>query len=282
MKVACGQCIGCRIGRRKEWAARIMHEASQYDTNSFLTLTYREESDCTKKQRNHGYHLPVSKSLVKKHHQDFMKRLRQQFKNRRIRYYQCGEYGDENDRPHYHSCLFNLSFDDEQLYSENHGNTLYTSQTLQDLWRYGFATIGNLTFESASYVAGYILSKITGTRADDHYLRTTDEGRDYWLQPEYATMSTGTTKGDGIGSGWFKDYHEDVFPADDMPIPGVGIVRGIPRYYQELYADIDPQSLEEVLNVRKQFAASHPELYTKQHLHSQYLIYKANMTERPL
>ncbi len=282
MSVKCGQCIGCRTARRKEWAARIMHEASQYKTNSFLTLTYREKCDCSKNQLRDGLHIPEDFSLVKKHHQDFMKRLRKHFKGRRIRYYQCGEYGDDNNRPHYHSALFNLAFDDEQFYSHNYGNPLFTSQTLEEVWSYGFATIGNLSFQSASYVAGYILKKITGARADDHYLRNDERGNAYWLQPEYATMSTGAKKGDGLGADWLKLYHEDVFPSDDLPVPGVGIVRGIPRYYEELQEQINPQSLEEAKQIRSQFARSHPELFTAGHLKSQYKIYKANMRKREL
>ncbi len=282
MKVKCGSCIGCRTARRKEWAARIIHEATEYPTNSFLTLTYRDKSQCTVEQLEKGYYVPSSGSLVKSHHQKFMKRLRKHFGDRRVRYYHCGEYGDDNNRPHYHSCLFNLSFDDEKLYSENHGNPLFTSETLEQLWGYGFAIVGNLTFESASYVAGYVLAKITGTQADDHYVRYDENGNAYWLQPEYATMSTGTKKGEGLGANWLKTYHEDVFPHNDLPVPGVGVVRGIPRYYESLMEDINPTDLEDAKRIRSQFAKSHPELFTPTHLHSQYLIYKANQRKREL
>ncbi len=282
MRVACGQCIGCRTARRKEWGARIMHEASQYKNNSFLTLTYRDAAQCTEQQLKDKLYLPDSNSLVKSHFQKFMKRLRKHFPDTRIRYYQCGEYGDENNRPHYHACLFNLSFKDEKLYSHNDGCPLYTSELLEKLWRYGFATIGDLTFESAQYVAGYILKKITGARADDHYHRYDEYGQSYWLQPEYTTMSTGVKKGDAIGANWFKTYHSDCFPSDDLPIPGVGIVRGIPRYYETLMENIDADALANAKAIRAKFAKSHPELYTDQHLESHYKIYKANMKERNL
>ncbi len=257
-----------------------MHEASQYRDNSFLTLTYRDKSECTQKQRQKRLHLPETTSLVKSHHQKFIKRLRQAFPDRKLKYYHCGEYGDENNRPHYHSAIFNLRFNDEQLYSQNHGYPLLTSETLDQLWGYGFATIGDLSFESASYVAGYILKKITGKRADDHYLRYDEYGQAYWLVPEYATMSTGHKAGEGIGATWFKTYHEDVFPSDDLPIPGVGIVRGIPRYYETLMEDINPTALEDAKTIRAKFAQSHPELYTPEHRNSQYLIYQANMKRK--
>ncbi len=257
-----------------------MHEASRYPDNSFLTLTYRSKSQCTLQQRAKHQHLPDSLSLVKSHHQKFIKRLRQTFADRKIKYYHCGEYGEDNNRPHYHTAIFNLSFDDEQLYSKNYGYPLFTSQTLEQLWSYGFATIGDLTFESASYIAGYILKKITGKQAHDHYLRYDDNGQAYWLLPEYATMSTGHKAGEGIGATWFKTYHEDVFPSDDLPIPGLGIVRGVPRYYETLMEDINPNALQDAKTIRAKFAQSHPELYTPEHRNSQYLIYKANMARQ--
>ncbi len=235
-----------------------MHEASGYRRNSFLTLTYDEE------------HLPKDGSLIKSHHQKFMKRLRRRFPETKLKYYQCGEYGEENNRPHYHSCLFNMAFPDEILYSNNHGLPLYTSKILEDTWERGFAICGNLDYRSAEYVSGYILKKITGTQADDHYKRYDDRGNAYWLEPEYTTMSN------GLGSNWFKTYHGDCFPSDDMPIPGVGIVRGIPRYYEQIMEDINPETMEKAKKIRAAFAAAHPELYTAEHLNSQYKIYKAN------
>lgn len=39
----CGQCIGCRLERSRQWAIRCAHEASLYEENCFITLTYRDE-----------------------------------------------------------------------------------------------------------------------------------------------------------------------------------------------------------------------------------------------
>ncbi len=103
--------------------------------------------------------------------------------------------------------------------------------------------------------------------------------------PEYATMSTGVKKGQGIGAGWMRSHHEDVFPSDELVVPGLGVVRGVPKYYETIYADIGPENektLEQVKAVRRQFAKSHPELFTQGHFNSQYKIYKANMKGREL
>ena len=86
----CGQCMPCRHLRRKVWAHRIMLEAGQWNENCFMTLTYDDK------------HLPSDGSLDPKHLTDFIKRLRFHYRDRSIRYFACGEYGDDSWRPHYH------------------------------------------------------------------------------------------------------------------------------------------------------------------------------------
>lgn len=70
LKLPCGQCIGCRLERSRQWAMRIIHEASMYDNNCFITLTYSPEN------------LPPDGGLRKKHFQLFMKRLRKKLKKK--------------------------------------------------------------------------------------------------------------------------------------------------------------------------------------------------------
>ncbi len=203
-----------------------------------------------------------------------MKRLRQAYPTTKMKYYMVGEYGDESARPHYHSCLFGMAFPDETLWSHNDGMPLYTSEILEKLWKYGHAKIGSLDHAAAEYVAGYVLKKITGTQADDHYKRYDDYGNAYWIQEEYNAMSK------GIGENWIKKYWRDVYPSDEMPVPGVGIVRSPPRYYEKLMEGIDKQGMQQVKHDRAKFAKTHPELYTPGHLDSQYRIYKANQARK--
>lgn len=154
--VPCGQCLGCRLERSRQWAVRCMHEASLYDRNCFITLTYDDDN------------LPADRSLHYSHFQLFMKRLRKAHGDG-IRFYMCGEYGEKKGRPHYHACLFNFNFDDLTLWQERRGTKLYRSKSLERLWPYGFSTVGGVTFQSAAYVARYIMKKVTGDRAPDHY-----------------------------------------------------------------------------------------------------------------
>ncbi len=268
--------MGCRYDLAKHWAARIIHETQQWPTNKFLTLTYNDE------------HLPADLSLNKKHLQDFIKRLREHFKDTTIRYYGCGEYGDQDARPHYHLCAFNVAFSDQQLYSQNQGYPLFISQTLEQLWGNGFATIGELTYESAAYTARYVLKKITGPKADDHYLRFDQYGVCTWLTPEYTVMSRGHkcaackhNTGDecsctyGIGKTWIDNYQDDVYPTDEIPIPGVGIVKGVPRFYDEALKTADPDLYERIKLSRARYARENPLEFTPQRLEDKFKCQKA-------
>ena len=208
LSIPCGRCIGCRLERSRQWAVRCMHEASLYEDNSFITLTFSPE------------HLPADGSLSRKHMQDFLKRLRQRFSDRRIRVFYCGEYGEKLGRPHYHAILFNCEFSDKVYWSTHNANDYFTSSILSQLWPFGFSTIGDVTFESAAYVARYALKKVNGDMAESHYA-----GR----LPEFCQASLKP----GIGTDWFKKFGmSDIFPRDECVVNGV--ISKPPRFYDRL------------------------------------------------
>lgn len=254
-QVPCGQCIGCRIDKSKEWALRCVHEASLWHDNCFITLTYNPE------------HYPVDGSLDYRDFQLFMKRLRKKFKGKDaqakngrvefpIRFYACGEYGELLNRPHWHACLFNFDFDDKYLWSVNNGVCLYRSPSLEKLWSdeygepLGFCTIGDVTFESAAYVARYICKKITGEKAIDHYA---DPVTGVIRTPEFTRMSNR----EGIGRRWFETYYKDVYPSDFVTYKNKKFKP--PRYYDNIYDTFDPQGLEEVKKRRAERAHASPD-----------------------
>ncbi len=268
MDVACGQCLGCRLDRTLMWAMRIVHESHLHKNtngNCFVTFTYRSKKECTPKQFRKGHYVPDDYSLNYHHFRDFIKRLRRHFKQE-IRYFHCGEYGEENLRPHYHACLFNCSFDDLVVYSTQEGITTYESKTLHKLWPYGFCTIGELNFETASYTAGYIQKKITGLQAQETYLRNDDYGVAYWVKPPYITMSLKP----GIGAKFYEKYHDDFFPSDESPIPGKGVVQKVPRFYEELLEGSDPELHKLVKRKRQVWISDHQADFTPERLMDKY------------
>ena len=231
--VACGRCIGCRLDNSRQWAVRCCHEASLYDENSYLTLTYRDED------------LPSDGSLRPEDFTLFMKRLRKAIYPRQVRYYMCGEYGDELSRPHYHALLFGYDFPDKRFHKRIKGNPSFVSERLSDLWGKGFCTIGAVTFESAAYVARYILKKQTGDKARAHYSHI-DKGTGEIQKrvPEYTRMSLKP----GIGAKWYEQFSGDVFP-DDFVVLG-GRKYKTPRYYDQLLGRDSPDKLAEVKEQR--------------------------------
>lgn len=206
VQIPCGQCIECRLERSRQWAMRCVAEASLWMDNIFLTLTYDD------------LHVPLNGSLVKRDLQLFFKRLRKEF-GAGIRYFASGEYGDKSLRPHYHAVVFNFKPPDgENIHLA--GRPLYLSRRLARLWPYGFHSYGDVSFESAAYVARYCLKKLTGPEKVNYGLR----------EPEFALMS----RRPGIGSGWFDKYHSDVYPRDLFMIRDGQAMRP-PRYFDLLY-----------------------------------------------
>lgn len=294
--VACGQCLGCRLDRSRMWAIRISHEAGMFEHtggNCFVTLTYRDESECTLYEAEKNFFVPSDWSLHRKHFVDFMKRLRRKFPDDKLRFYMAGEYGNRCKhgihlhlvdcplcnvgRPHFHACLFNCSFPDLEPYGSRDGDLRYTSPFLASIWKYGFVDVGELNFDSAAYVARYILKKVTGKMADDHYMSYDLDGVITFIEPEYSTMSRGAKGGHGIGWDWFQKYKADVFPSDEVPVPGSGVFKNVPRYYEDVFKEESPLALEEIKRIRQAFYLKHKEDYTPERLMDKYRVKKAQI-----
>ncbi len=242
-QISCGQCVGCRLERSRQWAIRCMHEAQTHEDNCFITLTFSPEA---LEKRDNMWSLDV------RDYQLFMKRLRKKFGSG-IRFYHCGEYGEKNRRPHYHACIFGFDFPDKEIWKiTNTGHRLYTSKSLEELWPYGFSTIGDVTFESAAYVARYIMKKINGDAADEHYEWVDDvTGEIYPLKPEYTTMS----RRPGIGRTWLDSYIDDVYPHDYVVVNGIKMKP--PKYYDGVLQTVRPYEFDDVKENRLKNAEKH-------------------------
>lgn len=169
----------------------------------------------------------------------------------RIRFYMCGEYGETFGRPHYHALLFNFDLPDKQLWKMERENPIFTSEFLASTWGQGFTSVGAVTFQSAAYVARYVMKKRTGDGAAQHYEWIDPEtGEVHDRTPEFNEMSRGGRGGQGgIGSAWFRKYMKDVFPFDEVIINGKPVTP--PRYYTNQYELLYPAEAEEVKRRRK-------------------------------
>ena len=223
IKLPCGRCVGCRLERSKQWAVRICHEKQLHDSCCFITLTYDDK------------HLPKGNTLKQEDMTLFIKRLRKAL-DHPIRYFYCGEYGSRTQRPHYHMCLFGENFiDSRKFYTSNfRGDVLYTSPFLEKIWQKGWCPFGDLTFDSAAYTARYILKKVNGPIAEEHY-----KGR----SPEFICMS----RRPGIGADWFKKFETDVTTTDSVRLSRYNIRCQPPRYYDKLFKEFHRGDISKLL-----------------------------------
>lgn len=141
-----------------------MLESLVHGDSAFVTLTYRDEA------------LPPGGTLVPRHGQLWLKSLRKAA-GLQLRFYLVGEYGDLSGRAHYHAIIYGLPT---------------WSELFQKTWKHGMVHVGELTPDSAQYVAGYVVKKLT--KKGDPKLG----GK----HPEFARMSNGGGKArlGGIGA----------------------------------------------------------------------------------
>lgn len=257
IELACGQCHGCRLERSRQWATRCIHESQMHAQNCFITLTYDDD------------HLPQRGQLNYSDFQKFMKRLRKKTHPIKVRFYLGAEYGEQNERPHFHACLFNHDWHDKEFLTKSPtGAKIYTSKTLQELWPNGYSSTAELTFQSAAYVARYCMQKVTGKAAEEHYKRQ-DENGEYQLTPEFNKMSLKP----GIGAGWLDKYEADVYSHDHVIVNGVACTP--PKYYDKLLKRRNPERIEELKNERELNGLKHRSDNTEDRLRIKEIVAKA-------
>lgn len=199
----CGRCLPCTTIKRRIWQSRIMLETKDHAENTFITLTYNEET------------MPPSGSLDPHHSRDFLKRLRKHMEPITLRYFLVGEYGTENKRPHYHAALFNYpncSFG-RSRYSKSRTQCCNSCDTILHTWGRGLVHLGDITPESAAYIAGYTTKKL---------LNKNDPSISE-LVPEFSRMS----RRPGIGAPLMHDIADSLlqhytdnqgrYTSDDVP-----------------------------------------------------------------
>lgn len=139
----CGQCLPCRINKRRVWTHRLMLESYCHSDSVMVTLTFDND------------HLPLDNSIDKRDVQLFLKRLRKALEPNQIRYYAAGEYGSKSGRPHYHLIIFGLS--------------LLQGDVVKKCWPFGMVHVAEFNQSTAQYVAGYVTKKLSSTSLDSRH-----------------------------------------------------------------------------------------------------------------
>lgn len=195
--VPCGRCPECLKRRSMQWTFRIAKEAENCISALFVTLTYNTST------------VPITKNgfmtLDKEHVKTLMHKLRSYHAEKnlpKLRYYICGEYGGNRQRPHYHAIILNCNV-----------------QAILDRWPYGSVHIGKTQDASIAYTVGYLnKGKIVPAHKNDD------------RQPEFSHMSK------GLGKGYITEpmikFHwqspEHLF----LTLPD-GVKISLPRYYRD-------------------------------------------------
>lgn len=230
-----------------------MLELHDHENATFTTLTYDDKK------------LPVT--LRPRDLQLFLKRLRKQFKKcgkctecrkdeectrNKIRFFASGEYGEQNNRPHYHAILYGLS----EMHAE------FINQT----WGNGHTKSVAVTPAAIAYTAGYTAKKI-GFRQEAGIERMDPEtGELYNWQPPFITMS----KKPGIG-GTARQYTESW---RDFAILNGG-KQPVPRYYHEAWKKTATEEQQQQLKNEQQTRRLTKEQITMKMLEAQEQIEKA-------
>lgn len=172
---ACTRCLACLINRRRLWAHRIKLEALNHAHNSFLTLTYSDEN-LPKLSSGDGWTLQLRDLQL------FLKKLRRRVEPSKLRYFAVGEYGEKNQKPHYHLAIFGGSSCSygRSRYSKIYDTCCEWCELCRDCWGLGHIFNGELNDKTAPYICGYVVKKMTA--ADDYRLKPGQF-------PEFARMS---------------------------------------------------------------------------------------------
>lgn len=253
LQLPCGKCIGCRLEYARQWALRCHCESQMHppEHQHFITFSYAPE------------HLPKDLSVTRGPKSDFtrfLKRLRYYYEGFQIQFLQCAEYGEESNRPHHHSIMWGFPIDDMVVYSKNRlGQELFTSETINQIWKKGYCIIGKVTLESANYVARYITKKFkgdlgevdpgTGLKPYERYNSQT--GEIHTVLPEYLTAS----RNPSIGKTYHEQFSDDYIHDDTIIVDGKRMF--IPDYFTYLVEKESRELYEKIKKRRKLAAKKH-------------------------
>lgn len=233
LELPCGCCVACRINETTDWSIRALFELHDFDTASFVTLTYNKEN------------YPKNGSLNKVFLQEFYDELQHKYKYRygkKLRFFSCGEYGSTTGRAHYHGIIFGLNPDpfnkdnpDRKLIAESWH---YCNKEMF-YWNnhdYNKNAINFCTRETIQYVAGYCQKKLKSYQAE-YYEKA-------GIEAPFKIMSK------GLGLNYALENAEMLRKNKFTWYNGHKV--RIPRYFREKLGIQDtPEELEEEANVMK-------------------------------
>lgn len=257
--IPCKNCIGCRLEYSREWANRGYLESKMWEENWFVTVTYDNKYLYTPEEMTTSDGITYTNDndewkgcLVKKDLHRFIHNVRQkwqrEFNHTGIRFMACGEYGETGERPHYHIIFYNMPIPMESLYETKvlNNNVYYKCHLLDECWaNKGFIEVSEATWNDIAYTARYITKKINGDQSEDIYAQ-------YGQIKEYMV----TSRNPGIGKPYFDEHYKEIYKNDEIVVKNTQgtITCKPPKYFDELYEEIDPEGFEKIKIQRRRRA----------------------------
>lgn len=266
--IPCGKCLGCFLEKARDKAVQLSLEKMnpEYKSNEcwFITLTYEDEYLPIHTYENEETGEQYSGASTElRDLQNWIKKIRDNHPDKNIRYMAAREYGSTTLRPHYHIIIFGLPLDEElfvKVGNNTNGDPLWTTPQLdhiesKDCWsvrrplgdrsakmyRAGNVIVGEVTFQSISYVAKYTLKKANK-----------DYNSEWWYKAQ-GLDEEAISQSQDLGK-WYYDLHKhEIYNRDLVPVLGKnGKFSRPPRSFDRLYKKEFPELYEEVVQRRKE------------------------------
>ena len=214
--VPCQHCWACRLNYSAEWATRLTYECQESENNYFITLTYDDNHLPIAETMELGEHKWINigeeewaqGTLWPDHMNTFLNSLRKYFERKGhtgIKYFYCGEYGENTHRPHYHIILMNAPLDISKFYDthiDERWKAHWKSKEIEHYWQHGMIDIAEAEWSSCAYVARYCMKKLHD-KNDEEYCK---EGK----LPEFVRMSK------GIGERYYQENKKKIYANDEI------------------------------------------------------------------
>lgn len=188
--VPCGKCEACLARRARDWMIRLREEKKDSSYACFVTLTYDDEH--LPREDRKVYDWMIDQEVIFKdvpvHRvrdcQLFLKRLRKDNPDVKIRYFLVSEFGPKTLRPHYHAIIFNLR------------RERCTKAYIASKWQNGFVEVSKVEDGHIAYVTKYCFGSTT---------------LPYWLPKNFTKMSLRPA----IGHKWYEKYKKQLETVDE-------------------------------------------------------------------
>lgn len=266
--IPCGKCLGCYLEKARDKAVQLSIEKlnPEYKENEcwFITLTYEDDY-----LPLHSYvdantgEIFTGCSIELKDLQNWIKKLRDNHPDKNIRYMAAREYGSNTLRPHYHIIIFGLPLDKElflKIGNNTNGDPLWTTPQLDNLksrdcwtvrrplgdrtapiYKAGNVTVGEVTFQSISYVARYTMKKANK-----------DYNTEWWYKSQGLDIE-GISQSQDLGKWYYDLYKDQIYEKDLVPILGKnGNFSRPPRSFDRYYKKEFPKKFKKVVERRKE------------------------------